>query len=108
MDRKKLTLNDLPQIRKKQTSSRAANSGVKGTKDNPYSEDEALSLIDKGNFKVGYVESKDGLVSYWLGEAEVIAYNSASEEDFIFDFNSDFYKDFCNIYYKGRLNTETC
>lgn len=98
----------MPQIRKKQTSSRAANSGVKWTKDNPFSEDKALSLIDKGNFKVGYVESKDGLVSYWLGEAEVIAYNSASEEDFIFDFNSDFYKDFCNIYYKGRLNTETC
>lgn len=39
----KLTLNDLPQIRKAQTSSRAANSGVKGTKDNPYFEDEALS-----------------------------------------------------------------
>ena len=89
----------MPQIRKKQTSSRAANSGVKGTKDNPFSEDEVLSLIDKGKFKGGYVESK---------EAEVIAYNSASEEDFIFDFNSDFYKDFCNIYYKGRLNTETC
>ena len=99
MDRKKITLNDLPQIRKAQTSSRAANSGVKGTKDNPYSEDEALSLIDKGKFKGGYVEDKDGLVSYWLGEAEVIAYNSASEEDFIFDFNSDFYKEFCNNYY---------
>ena len=98
----------MPQIRKKQTSSRAANSGVKCTNDNPFSEDAALSLIDKGNFNVGYLESKDGLVSYWLGEAEVIAYNSASEEDFIFDFNSDFYKDFCNIYYKGRLNTETC
>ena len=99
MDRKKLTLNNLPQIRKKQISSRAANSDVKGTKDNPFFEDEALSLIDKGKFKGGYVESKDGLVSYWLGEAEVIAYNSASEEDFVFDFNSDFYKDFCNNYY---------
>lgn len=98
----------MPQIRKKQTSSRAANSGVKGTKDNPFSEDEALSLIDKGKFKGGYVESKDDLVGYWLGEAEAIAYNSASEEGFIFDSNSDFYKDFCNIYYKGRLNTETC
>lgn len=70
----------MPQIRKKQTSSRAANSGVKWTKDNPFSEDEVLSLIDKGKFKGGYVESKDGLVSYWLGEAEVIAYNSASKK----------------------------
>ena len=43
MDRKKLTLKNLPQIRKKQISSRAANSGVKGTKDNPYFEDKALS-----------------------------------------------------------------
>lgn len=39
----KITINDLPQIRKAQTSSRAANSGVKGTKDNPYFEDKALS-----------------------------------------------------------------
>lgn len=99
MSRKRLTLNDLPQMCKAQTSMRISNSGVKGTKDNPYSEDEVFYLIDKGKFKGGYVEGKDGLVSYWLGVAEVIAYNSASEEDVIFDFNSDFYKDFCNSYY---------
>lgn len=51
MDRKKLTLNDLPQMRKAQTSMRTSNSGVKGTKDNPYSEGEAFYLIDKGKFK---------------------------------------------------------
>lgn len=100
MEKKKLTLNDLALVQKAEQTSRSVSSGVKGkTKDNPYSEAEAYSLIDKGCFRGGFVEDRNGLVSYWLGAAEVIAYNSASKEDVIFDFNSDFYVEFCNNYY---------
>lgn len=51
----------------------------KGTKDNPYTSDEAYSLIDEGAFKGGYVIDSNGLVSYWLSEAEVVAYNSLAK-----------------------------
>lgn len=98
MNRKKITLNDLSQMHKVQTSSIPVNGGVKGTKDNPYTKEEAYYLIDKGLFKGGIVSDNNG-PTYWLGEAEVVAYNSASKEDVIFDFNSDFYVEFCNNYY---------
>lgn len=79
----------------------AKNNDPKGSKNAPYSESEAYYLIDKGKFKGGFVIDGNGLVNYWLGEAEVIAYNSASEEDLIYDFNSDFYVEFCNSYYNS-------
>ena len=98
MKKKKLTLKDLTQMHKVQTTSMPVNGGVKGTKDNPYTKEEAYYLIDKGLFKGGIVSDNNG-PTYWLGEAEVVAYNSASKEDVIFDFNSDFYVEFCNNYY---------
>lgn len=48
-------------------ASNPVSSTTNGTKDNPYSSDEAYSLIDEGAFKGGYVIDSNGLVSYWLG-----------------------------------------
>ena len=104
MERKKLTLVELSRMYNAKNLARAVNSGVRGTKDNPYTKSEVDSLIDKGKFKGGYFIDDNGLVSYCLGTAEIVAYNSASEEDFIYDFNSDFYVDFCNSYY----NSDSC
>lgn len=101
MERKKLTLNDLAQMHSTKVASNPVSSATKGTKDNPYTSDEAYSLIDEGAFKGGYVIDSNGLVSYWLGEAEVVAYNSSSEDEFIpiYDFNSIFHEIFWRSYY---------
>lgn len=82
-------------------ASNPMSSATKRTKDNPYTSDEAYSLIDEGAFKGGYVIDSNGLVSYWLGEAEVVAYNSSSEDEFIpiYDFNSIFHEIFWRSYY---------
>lgn len=48
-------------------ASNPVSSTTKGTKENPYSSDEAYSLIDESTFKGGYVIESNGLVSYWLG-----------------------------------------
>lgn len=47
-------------------ASNPVSSATKRTKDNPYTSDEAYSLIDEGAFKGGYVIDSNGLVSYWL------------------------------------------
>ncbi len=101
MERKKLTLNDLAQMHSTKVASNPVSSATKGTKDNPYTSGEAYSLIDEGSFKGGYVIDSNGLVNYWLGEAEVVAYNSSSEDEFIpiYDFNSIFHEIFWRSYY---------
>lgn len=48
-------------------ASNPVSSATKGTKDNPYTSDEAYFLIDEGAFKGGYVIDSNGLVCYWLG-----------------------------------------
>lgn len=67
MERKNLTLNDLAQMHSTKVASNPVSSATKGTKDNPYTSDEAYSLIDEGAFKGGYVIDSNGLVCYWLG-----------------------------------------
>lgn len=101
MERKKLNLNDLAQMHSTKVASNPVSSATKGTKDNPYTSGEAYSLIDEGAFKGGYVIDSNGLVNYWLGEAEVVAYNSSSEDEFIpiYDFNSIFHEIFWRSYY---------
>ena len=61
MERKKLTLVELSRMYNAKNLARAVNSGVRGTKDNPYTKSEVDSLIDKGKFKgVSFVE-----ISMW-------------------------------------------
>ena len=48
--------------------------GGSGTPDDPYSESEAIMLMDLGSFGGGYVEDSRGTVSYWHKEIIITPY----------------------------------
>lgn len=48
--------------------------GGSGTPDDPYSESEAIMLMDLGSFNGGYVEDSRGIVSYWHNEITITPY----------------------------------
>ena len=68
--------------------------GGSGTSTDPYTLQEVDPLIDNGTFAGGYVKDENGLVSYWMGVANIYADSSSDtdNEEFL-DSCSDFWNE---------------
>jgi hypothetical protein len=99
MEREQLTLGALSEMNSSsQTGGYAQTTGgEKGTRENPYLQEEIDPLIDNGTFGGGYVKDENGFITYWLGCVNIYGdSNSSSEsddEDNMHDFNSGWYDD---------------
>ncbi len=99
MEREQLTLGALSEMNSSsQTGGYAQTTGgEKGTRENPYLQEEIDPLIDNGTFGGGYVKDENGFITYWLGCVNIYGNSNSSsdsdDEDNMHDFNSDWYDD---------------
>ena len=71
--------------------------GGSGTSTDPYTLQEIDPLIENGTFAGGYVKDENGLVSYWMGVANIYGDSSSDTDDEEFqNFSSEFWHNWEN------------